>query len=141
MTKATEQAKFLVRSLSHLDDQFLDCRDPSLGHDWKKIEDFHVVPATTTGRKTTHVARKFQCKRCSRPNSPTIKTERYIVVRREGAERLERISVGIEYVEGYLLPGVPRGVKPAEIVRAEQYRRAMERAVKAKRGQRATAER
>lgn len=135
MATKQHQERFVAKSLTHLDDNFLDCRDPSTGHKWERLEDFHVVPATTEGRRTTHVARKFQCERCT-----VVKTERYIIVKR-GIERLERIGTAWDYPEGYLMPGVPRGVKPAEIVRAEQYRRSLERAVKAHKGQRAAAER
>lgn len=136
------QAKFTQRALANLEDKFLQCRDPSTKHKWEILNDFHVVPASTTGRKITHVARSYICERCSQPDSPTVKTETYIVVNRNGVERLERVGAPrIDYTEGYLIPGVPRGVKPAEIVRAEQYRRSIEKAVKAHKGQRATAER
>lgn len=136
------QAKFTQKSIKHLGDKFLQCRDPSTKHKWEILNDYHVVPAATVGRKTTHIARDFICERCSQPNSPTIKHERYILVNRNGVERLERVGKpNIVYTEGYLIPGVPRGVKPAEIIHAEQYRRALSKAVGAKRGQRATAER
>lgn len=138
----SSEAKFTQRSIAHLEDRFLQCRDPSTKHKWEILNDFHVVPASTTGRKVTHVARDFICERCSTKDSPTVKRESYIVVNRGGVERLERVGVPrIDYTEGYLIPGVPRGVKPAEIVRAEQYRRALERAVKSSRGQRSSAER
>lgn len=133
-TRQKSQAgKEISKRLVDLPSNFLDCRDPSTGHTWRKIENFHVVPASTErgGARSTHVARKFQCDVCA-----TVKIERYIVVRRLGSERLERIALVMEYPEGYLLPGVPRGVKPAEIVRAEQYRRALETAVGTAAGER-----
>jgi len=119
-------SKKMSKGLTTLPDKFLDCRDPSTGHDWKRTENFHVVPASSekSGPRTTHVARKFDCRRCG-----CVKTERYIIVRRQGTERLERIALDMDYPEGYLMPGIPRGVKPAEIVRAEQYRRALEQVV------------
>jgi hypothetical protein len=135
-TKA-HQEKFLARSLTALPDKYLDCRDPSTGHDWKLLEDYHVTPLKTVGRRVICIQRKFQCDRCS-----AVKTERYTQGSHNGVARLERLGVpSIDYPEGYQIPGVPRGVKPAEVVRAEQYRRSLEKAVKAKRGQRATAER
>ena len=138
----TSQAKFTQRALAHLEDKFLQCRDPSTKHKWEILNDYHVVPAATAGRKVTHVARDFICERCSTKDSPTVKREKYILVNRNGVERLERVGAPvIDYTEGYLIPGVPRGVKPAEIVRAEQYRRSLERAVGAAKGQRAAAER
>lgn len=142
MTAKKDQEKFLVRSLSHLDDDVLACRDPSTKHRWDLLNDYHVVPASTAGRKTTRVARTFICSRCSKPDSPTTKTEHYILINRAGVERLERIGAPrIDYSDGYLIPGVPRGVKPAEIVRAEQYRRALHKAVGAAKSHRAVAER
>lgn len=142
MATKKDQEKFLVRSLSHLDDSVLQCRDPSTKHRWDILNDFHVIPATVVGRKVMHIARDYICTRCSKPDSPTTKREVYILVNRGGVERLERIGVpGIKYSDGYLIPGVPRGVKPAEIVRAEQYRRALHKAVGAAKGQRAAAER
>lgn len=142
MATTAHQARFVAKSLKDLNDKFLQCRDPSTKHKWEILNDFHVVPASTTGRKVTHVARDFVCERCSQPDSPTVKRENYILTNRNGVERLERVGAPvITYTEGYLMPGVPRGVKPAEIVRAEQYRRALSRAVGAAKGQRATAER
>lgn len=141
MASVATQSKFTQKSVKHLDDKFLQCRDPSTRHKWELLNDYHVVPASTTGRKTTRIKRTFICERCSKPNDPTTKDEYYILVNRNGVERLERISVAINYTDGYQIPGVPRGVKPAEIIRAEQYRRALAKAVKASKGQRATAER
>lgn len=138
----TTQAKFTQKSVAHLSDKFLQCRDPSTRHKWELLNDYHVVPASTTGRKTTRIRRTFICERCSTKDSPTTKDEFFILVNRNGVERLERIgNATINYTDGYQIPGVPRGVKPAEIIRAEQYRRAISKAVKATRGQRATAER
>jgi hypothetical protein len=130
------QRRFMAKRLRTLEAKYLDCRDPSTGHNWKRLENFHVVPASTEGKRAIHVARKFQCERCT-----TVKREIYIVVRRDNSDVLERVGMDMDYPTGYLMPGVPRGVKRAEIVRAEQYRRALEKAVGAKRGERVTAAR
>jgi hypothetical protein len=118
------QERFLAKSLANLPDEFLICRDPSIGHDWKETEGLHVAPQTTVGRAVTCIRRSAECARCT-----TTKIERFVLMKSQGVERLEKTGTDVRYPEGYQLPGVPRGVKPAGIVRAEQYRRVLGKAV------------
>lgn len=138
-TKRREQRRFLAKTLANpeISDEFLQCMDPSQGHDWELLNDFHIVPASTVGRRLTHIARDYQCGRCTK-----VKTETYVHTKRDGVEVLDRVSLKYNRIEGFdQWRGIPRGVKPSEIVHAEQYRRAMEKAVGAARGQKAVAER
>ena len=108
--------KQLAAGLAKLPDTYVDCRD--MRHAWRVQNDFHVVKQTQVGRKVTHVGRNLRCRRC-----PTIRNEVYLI----RANGLEKISQSYSYPEDYMLPGVPRGVKPSWIVQQEQFRRAMER--------------
>lgn len=132
-----QQRRFLAKALSNpeVTDDMLKCMDPSTKHDWDLTNDYHVVPASTEGRRLTHIARDYVCNRCTKA-----KRENYVLTRREGQEILERRS--LEYTGGIdIIPGAPRGVRPAEIVRAEQYRRSLEKALRVPKGTRLHASR
>lgn len=129
-----QAAKALAGALTTLPDQYVACRD--LRHAWLKvINDFHVVSSQSAkgGAKAAAIIyRDVQCIRCE-----TIRHEQYSMTK----YGLEKTHQTYEYVEGYQIPGVPRGVKPSTIIQQEQYRRAMERVAKAAKGERETAER
>lgn len=127
--------KQIRAKVKDLNENFLDCRDPGLRHAWMRLNDFHVmeqsVEAGSKG-KIVLLGREEVCGRCD-----TIKRERFQVTK----QGVEKIGQSYDYPQGYLMPGVPRGVTPSVIVYQEQYRRAMERVAGASAGQRETAER
>lgn len=123
----------IKKKVQNLSDQFLDCRDPGLRHAWMRENDFHTIPLEQAGKKLAALGREEVCMRCG-----TVKRERFVVL---PGGVLEKISQSYEYPEGYLMPGIPRGVTPSVVVYQEQYRRAMEAAANAKRGERDRAER
>lgn len=128
-----KSAHQLATALRDVPDNQLTCR--GLRHAWAVDEDFHVyhVEQEGRGRQTMHIARKLGCMRgcgCS-------VLEVYIQTRYGRIERIERITM---YPPGYLIAGVPRGVKPQSIVQQEAYRRSMESTAKAHRGDRASAD-
>ena len=125
----------IEKKIKSLSPGFLDCRDPGLRHAWTRENDFHVIEQSmergSTG-KFVFLGRTEICARCG-----TVKHERFQV----GKKGVEKIGQSYEYPEGYLMPGIPRGVKPSTIIYQEQYRRAMEAVAKALPGERETAER
>ncbi len=124
-------AKVLGNALKALPDKWVACRD--MRHAWATENDFHVVPQSTVGGRSMHVGRDLVCMRCE-----TRRHEVYLSVK---GGRLEKVGQSYEYPEGYQIAGVPRGVKPQQIVQAEMYRRAMEKVARAAKGERETAER
>lgn len=127
-----KSSKEVQKKIEGLSDTFLDCRDPGLRHAWVRHNDFHVIEMQTVGKKIAALGRVEQCARCG-----TVKKERFIV----GRSGIEKTGQSYEYPEGYLMPGVPRGVTPSTIIYQESYRRAMERVANAEAGQRETSER
>jgi hypothetical protein len=125
--------KDMEAAVSRLSGQFLDCRDPGLRHAWKLVNNMHVVSQTMEGRrKLMHLGRTEECIRCG-----CIKEERFLYTK----DGIEKQGQSYTYPEGYLMPGIPRGVKPSTIIYQEQFRRSMEEAARATPGQRETAER
>lgn len=118
----------VAKKVKSLNDEFLDCRDPGLRHSWHRLNDFHPISLAQAGRKLAALGREEQCSRCE-----TVKKERFVV---HPGGRLKKIGQSYDYPEGYLMPGIPRGVTPSEIVYQEQYRRTMEKVAKVARGTR-----
>lgn len=119
--------KDLINRIKGLESTYLDCRDPGLRHAWKLLNDMHVTQMSKEkGGIVQGLGRESQCLRCS-----TVKHERFVVTK----QGIEKIGQSYEYPEGYLMPGIPRGVKPSVVIYQEQYRRAMEKVAKAQRGQ------
>lgn len=94
---------------------YLACRD--LRHQWMVEDDFHVTSQAKD--RNVYVARSVVCERCG-----TVRVERYQLTR----DGLELTSRYYNYVEGYQLANMPRGLKPVSLVREEIYRRAQEKA-------------
>lgn len=109
----------ITHQMSSMPANFLDCRDPGLRHKWERKTGFHVIPVAQVGRKTANLARQEFCERCT-----AVKTEKFII---NADDMLEKVTQGIEYPEGYLMVGVPRGVKRSTSVWTAQYRRDMEK--------------
>ena len=129
-----KSAPDVVKRFTALSDDYLDCRDPAMGHDWKRLNDFHTVDTwMASGNLVTDIRREFLCKRCG-----GVKTEHFYMTRSEG---LFKYRNSYAYPEGYLLPGIPRGVTPSRIIHQEQYARAMRKVAGAAKGDRETAER
>lgn len=129
--KSTPQVADRFTALS---DDFLDCRDPGFGHDWKRLNDFHTIDTHMDhGSLVTDILREFLCKRCD-----AVKTEHFYMTKANGLFKYRNSYV---YPEGYLLPGIPRGVTPSKIVHQEQYNRAMRRAAGAMASDRESADR
>jgi hypothetical protein len=120
-------AKDLAKRLEEQEDNRLMCR--GLRHAWDLEENFHVHEVK--GTKTLHLRRTFRCMR----DCGVRVIEIFIQTRYNGIERIHRYT---DYTgaAGYLMPGVPRGVKPLHIIQQEQYRRAMEQVAGAARGDR-----
>lgn len=129
-TSQAQAAKDLSSGLKKLPDNFVMCRD--VRHAWMVESDFHVEPSQVEGRKIQSLKRVLICGRCE-----TRRHERYISAK----YGLDKIGQWYENPEGYQIPGVPRGVKPSHIVQQEMYRRALEKAAHAARGERSAAER
>lgn len=132
--KGVKSAPEVAKRFAALSDDFLDCRDPGFGHDWARLNDFHTVDTHMEhGSLVTDILREFVCKRCT-----GVKTEHFYMTKSQG---LFKYRNSYAYPEGYLLPGIPRGVTPAKIVHQEQYNRAMRRIAGASASDRETAER
>lgn len=131
-TSDRKAAQALRENLRTIPDNRLACRQ--YRHAWDDHAEFqtHVVK----GSRTPHLRLEMSCMR----GCGVILREIYIVTRASGIERVQRVT-DYSGAKGYLFPGVPRGVKPLTILQQERYRRSMERAAKAKPGQRETAER
>jgi hypothetical protein len=100
--------------MQEVPDPFLICRD--LKHAWEVSEDYHeVVDQRDT---SAFIAREVYCIRCD-----TVRSERYQLTK----DGLVRSRTSYEYVDGYKLADLPRGVKPVSIVREELWRRVVER--------------
>lgn len=108
-------------ALNGLSDDFLFCRDPGMRHPWQILNDFHVPAGQTYGKKVAELDRTLECPRCA-----TTKTEHYRVT----SYGLEKFRNSYAYPEGYLMPGIPRGVKPSILVASVQYERSMKRLAK-----------
>lgn len=117
-------------AIEKLPDAYLRCRD--LKHAWKVDHDFHVEPSVTEGAKVVLLRRVLKCRDCA-----TLRVEHFI----QGRYGLDKTGTYYVHPEDYHAPGVPRGVRISTIVQQESYRRALEKATGAKKGQRATAER
>lgn len=112
--------KQMEAAVGALPSQYLDCRDPGLRHPWRLVNNLHVIEQTTEGRaKILYLGRTSECERCG-----CVKDERFIYTK----NGIEKQGHSYHYPEGYLLPGIPRGVKPSTIIYQEQFRRAMENA-------------
>lgn len=120
MTKAERDAAQvdIAEALEAMPENYLECRDPGLAHQWDKTTDFHPIPAEQVGRKLANLGRDETCLRCG-----AVKKERFILV--DG--RIRKVSQSTDYPPGYLMSGVPRGVKRSEVVWSENYRRATEK--------------
>ena len=118
-TKGAKNNPFVKARVKNLPANFLDCRDPGLRHKWDKTADFHVIKMATTGKKIEALGRTETCERCG-----SVKQERFIV----GQNGIEKVGHSYDYPEGYLLPGIPRGVMPSTVIYQENYRRANEAA-------------
>lgn len=116
--------------LKKLPDAYIECRD--MRHSWYVSHDFHVAPDSTEGGRVVLLDRVLSCTRC-----PKTRTQHF----KQGRYGLEKLGETTWSPKDYRIPGIPRGVKTQIIVQQEAYRRAIEKATGAKKGQRATAER
>jgi hypothetical protein len=133
-TEGVKSSPEVAKKIASLPPAYLDCRDPGLRHAWMRLNDFHVIEQyAEEGTKVIAIGREEVCGRCD-----TVKHERFLSTRSGG---LQKIGQSYSYPEGYLMPGVPRGVTPSTVVHQEQYRRAMEHVARAARGDRETSER
>lgn len=121
----------LKKGLKALPEKWVMCRD--MRHAWAVLNDFHVPASSGVAKGLLQIQRELVCMRCE--------TVRYESYERTRDGRLDKVSQGYTYPDGYQIPGVPRGVKPQQIIQAEQYRRSMERVAGAARGQTEKAER
>lgn len=104
----------LRAAMQEVSDPFLICRD--LKHAWEVHTDYHeVVDERDT---SAYIGREVFCIRCD-----TVRSERY----QSTKDGLVRTRTSYEYVDGYQLKDLPRGVKPVSIVREELWRRVVER--------------
>lgn len=122
--------KLLKAGLKDLPDEFFVCRD--VRHKWDISQDYHEVPYTHAGRKLQALRRVLTCDRCGGTRVQHFMNGRYGIT---------KLTDTPSRPAGYSIHGVPRGVKQTAIIQQESYRRAMERATGAARGERATAER
>lgn len=128
--KATAE---VAKRLEDLPEQFVDCRDPGIRHAWQRLNNFHTVPGhNEAGTVIKHLGRDTVCMRCD-----TVKRERFDLTR----NGVVKTGTTYDYPQGYLLPGIPRGVTPSTIIYQMQYNKAMAEAANAAAGERPTAER
>lgn len=123
-------ARGFAKRLQALPDAYLECRD--MRHAWYISHDFHVAPDTIEGGRVVLLDRVLSCERC-----PGKRTQHF----KQGRYGLEKLGETRYSPSSYRIPGVPPGVRTQIIVQQESYRRSLEKAVGAKKGQRATAER
>jgi hypothetical protein len=129
--RQVEQAQATIADqLQGISDEYLECRDPGFGHDWKKTRGFHAIPVKQVrrGSRVANLARVETCARCT-----AVKTERFVI---NAYDQIEKVSQSTDYPDGYLMSGtgVPRGVKRSTLVWTENYRRAMEEVAEAAEG-------
>ena len=115
----------LAKALTELPEAWVQCRD--LMHAWQVQDDFHVIPPANSRRKQLEIARTLVCGRCETVRKEVFVQEKF---------GLAKVAQSYGYPENYQIPGVPRGMKPKQIVQAEQYRRTMEKIAMSHRGRR-----
>jgi hypothetical protein len=59
----------IAEAFEALPENFLECRDPGLRHQWDKTADFHAIPAQQVGRKLANLGRTETCLRCGQSPS------------------------------------------------------------------------
>lgn len=111
-----EVARKFTQGLQELPTAWVMCRD--VRHGWVIRTDYHVVPHMEGNSRVLHIVRELECIRCG-----TVRHESYVQNKWGG---IEKLGQHYSYPVGYQIKGVPRGVKPAEMIRAESFRRAME---------------
>lgn len=105
---ATPVLKSPIQGLS---DDYLTCRDRSLGHDWDRLENFKL-DTPGSDRATVRFTRRCRCTRCG-----TIRIERF--AHADAGEYARKLSTSYTYPEGYQMKGIT-----ARMVWAEEMRRA-----------------
>lgn len=112
----------LVSNLEKLPDNMLQCK--SMLHAWAVENDYHVETVVYEGRRRIqHIARLLVCMR----GCGTFRKSTYII----GKNGLEKLSQSYTYTNpAYKMPGLPRGVKPGDVVRNEEYSRTLTKAAK-----------
>jgi hypothetical protein len=113
-----ELAENLAHKVQNLPDNWLMCRD--VRHAWDVTEDFHVTKHKAS--KVQEIRRVLVCLRCK-----CERHERYAVTK----WGLDKVGQTYKHPDGYVIHGVPRGVKPSFIIQGEQYRRVMEKLAEA----------
>jgi hypothetical protein len=102
----------LQNRLQNLPDNWVQCRD--MKHAWTVDDNFHVTRFGLRN-KIAEIKRILVCLRCG-----TKRHETYVPT---GWGGLEKVRSYYQYPEEYQIRGVPRGVKPQQIIQQEQWRR------------------
>jgi hypothetical protein len=113
-----QAAENLATALQDIPDIYLDCRQYK--HAWTVTEEF--IPFTVKGSRVTHLRTSLECLR----GCGVISYEVYTVTVARGLERIRR-STSYANAPGYQLHGMPRGVKPLQMLQEERFRRHQEK--------------
>lgn len=109
-----QAATELANALEELPDNFLRCR--GLLHNWEVVDDFHMYDRERKVKHRIVIRQRLKCERChSRRDDYFIET----------VFGLMKVGESREYVEGYLVTGVPRGVKPREVINGVRYKKTL----------------
>lgn len=116
-----QQRTALRKRLREQADEFLACRD--LRHAWETTSPFYTVtPAIDANARDTRIVRDLVCTRCG-----TIRRDSF----QNTKHGLEKFGTSYGYPDGYQMEGMVRGVKPAALIREEEYRRVLARKAQA----------
>lgn len=118
-------AEALAAKVQELPENWLMCRD--VRHAWEVTTDYHVTKQK--GTKVQEIRRTLTCLRCQ-----CERHERYHIT----TWGLDKVGQVYKHPEGYVIHGVPRGVKPSYIIQGEHYRRVMEKLAEAQKSGKAS---
>lgn len=106
----------LVSVLRDYSDIYLDCR--GIQHRWETTKDLHIAEKREDGDL---VERHAECENCE-----TLRKQRYLLRQdRWSVHRLEVLSATYKYPEGYLMSEMGSTDSPRELLRYEQFLRAL----------------
>jgi hypothetical protein len=118
--RTSQNLAAILRDYSEI---YLDCR--GIQHRWDTTQDLHIAEKREDGDL---VERHAECENCS-----TLRKQRYLLrTDRWSVHRLEVLSSTYKYPEGYLMPEMGSTDSPREVLRYEQFLRAVNKPAKKK---------
>lgn len=113
---ADNTGQSLVAILRDYSDVYLDCR--GIQHRWNTLTDLHIAEKREDGDL---VVREAECENCD-----TLRKQRFLLrTDRWSVHRLEVLSATYKYPEGYLMSEMGSTDSAREVLRYEQFLRAV----------------